>query len=116
MNDAVENFLSAHFPITGLGAYSLHLPDHAPSTHSFSKSLEPTVAEQMLSGLVKSAQSLFPAEQRVSRCCWSFECVRVYVAARADGACLALLIEDDVNLDRERLQQTMQAFLGIEEI
>jgi hypothetical protein len=116
MNDALENFLSEHFPITGLAAFTVQSQNRAPLTHSFIKSLEPAVAEQVLIGLLQSVRTLAAAEQGASRCCWTFECLRVYAAARPDGACLAVLILDDVNLDRERLQQGIQGFLELEEI
>ena len=110
MNDALENFLSSRLPIVGLVAYSIQLPDRALATKCFSKSLYPSATEQMLTRVVHSGRTLLPAGQSAASYCWVFECLRVHVAARADGACLALLVENNPGVQMRRIQETLQAF------
>ncbi len=116
MNDAVENFLLSRLPIVGLVAYSVQQPDHVLSTQCFSKSLYPSSTEHLLTGVVHSGLSLLPASQRVARYCWIFEWLRVYVAARADGTCLALLVENNPGAQMLRIQETLQAFVELPEV
>jgi hypothetical protein len=110
MNEALEDFLLPRLPIVGLVAYSIQLPDRVLATQCFSKSLYPSATEQMLTRLVHSGRTLLPAGQSAARYCWIFECLRVYVAARADGACLALLVENNAGVQMLRIQETLQAF------
>lgn len=115
MSDTLESFLSARLPIVGLVAYSLQLPDRVLATQCFSKSLYPTSTEQMLNTVVQSGRALLPAEERAAQYCWVFECLRVYVAARADGACLALLVENNPTIQMSRIQETLQGFVELTE-
>ncbi len=110
MNDMLDNFFLARLPIVGLVAYSVQLPDRVLATQCFSKSLYPSATERMLTGVVHSGRMLLPAGQSGGRYCWVFECLRVYVAARADGACLALLVENSPGVQMLRIQETLQAF------
>jgi len=110
MNDVLESFLSSRLPIVGLVAYSIQLPDRVFATRCFSKSLYPSATEHMLTRVVHSGQTLLPAGKSAARYCWIFECLRVYVAARADGACLALLVENNAGVQWLRIQETLQAF------
>jgi hypothetical protein len=116
MNDVLENFLSSHLPIVGLVAYSIQLPERALATKCFSKSLYPSATEQMLTRVVQSGRTLMPAGRSAARYCWIFECLRVYVAARADGACLALLVENNPGVQMLRIQETLQGFGELPEL
>jgi hypothetical protein len=116
MSDMLENYLSAHLPIVGLVAYSLQLPDSVLATECFSKSLYPSATEQMLNTVVQSGRALLPAEGTAAQFCWVFECLRVYVAARADGACLALLVENNPTIQMSRIQETLQGFVEVTEM
>ena len=113
MNDVLENFLAPRLPIVGVVAYSIHLPDRVLATQCFSKSLYPSTAEQMLTRLVASGRGLLPAGQSAARYCWIFDCLRVYVAARPDGTCLALLVENNPGAQVVRIQETLQAFVEL---
>jgi hypothetical protein len=115
MSDMLENFLSAHLPIIGLVAYSIQMPDRVLAAECFSKSLYPSSTEQMINTLVESGRSLLPAEERAAQYCWIFECLRIYVAARADGACLALLVENNPSIQMSRIQETLQGFVEVTE-
>jgi hypothetical protein len=110
MNSVLENFFSSRLPIVGLVAYSVELSDQVLATQCLTKSLYRSATEHLLAGLVRSGRALLPAGQNGARYCWVFECLRVYVAARADGACLALLVENSPGVQMLRIQETLQAF------
>jgi hypothetical protein len=113
MNDAIENFLSSRLPIGGLAAYSLQLPDGPGETECLSKSLYPSSTAELLTRLVHSGRTLLPAGEHPAQYCWTFECHRVYVAARPDGASLALLVENNPSAQLARVQHTLRDFLEL---
>jgi hypothetical protein len=115
MNDMLENFLAPRLPILGLVAFTIQSPDRVLATQCFSKSLYPTATGHLLTGVVHSARTLLPAGKATARYCWTFECLRVYVAARPDGACLALLVENNPGTQMVRIQETLQAFVELPE-
>jgi hypothetical protein len=78
--------------------------------------LYPSSTEQMLTAVVRSSRTLLPASQRAARYCWTFDCHRVYVAARAEGTCLALLVENNPGAQMMRIQETLQGFLELSEL
>jgi hypothetical protein len=116
MTNALETFLSSRLPIVGLVAYSIQSPDHVHTTQCFSKSFYPSAAEQMLTGVVQSSRILLPASQCTARYCWIFDCLRAYVAARPDGTCLALLVENNPGAQMPRIQEMLQAFAELSEL
>jgi hypothetical protein len=113
MNDVLENFLLPRLPIVGVVAYSIQLPDRVLTTECLAKSLYPTTAGNMLNSVVSSGRALLPAGQSAARYCWIFDCLRVYVAARPDGTCLALLVENNPGAQMLRIQETLQAFVEL---
>jgi len=113
MNDGPERFLSSRLPIVGLVAYSIHSRDRVLATQCLSKSFYPSSTEQLLDGAVQSGRTLLPAEKRAARYCWVFECLRVYVAARADGTSLALLVENNPSVQMVRIEEALQAFIDL---
>jgi hypothetical protein len=116
MNPAIGTLVSSRLPITGLAAYGFHRARQAPEIQLLSKSLYPTTTEQMLSRLVRGAQELLPSGEHPAQYCWTFECHRVYVAARTDGGCLAMLVENNPRAQLSRVQDTLQAFLELPEL
>jgi len=115
MNDTFESFLSSRLPIVGLVAYSYQTPDGGVSTECLSKSFYPSATDHMINAAVRTSRALLPADQREVRYCWTFECLRVYIAARADGSYLALLVENNPNVQIVRIQDTLQAFASLGE-
>jgi len=111
MIDIPVNFLSPRLPIVGLVAYSIHSPEGEVEAHCLSKSLYPASSEHILRGCVQSSRNLLPAEEVAAQYCWVFECLRVYIAARADGAFLALLVENNPGIQLGRIQEALQAFV-----
>jgi len=116
MNPNVGSLVSSRLPINGLAAYAFHRSRQPPEIQLLSKSLYPTTTEQMLGRLVRGAQELLPSPKHPAQYCWTFECHRVYVAARTDGGCLAMLVENNPRAQLSRVQDTLQAFLELTEL
>jgi len=113
MINLVQNFLVSCLPISGLAAYSIHLPKAVLAADCLSKSLYPTSTEQMLARVVQLGRALLPCGERAAQYCWTFEGHVVYVAARSDGICLALLVENNPTAQMVRIKETLQGFLDL---
>src|SRR5439155_8555416 len=116
MSDIAYNFLSSRLPIGGLAAYSIHLGKGMMAMECFSKSLYPTSIEEMLGRVVLGGRALLPCEGHGAHYCWTFEAHQVYVAARPDGACLALLVENNGSAQLVRIKEALRDFLELSEI
>jgi hypothetical protein len=116
MSDALASLVTSRLPIVGLAAYSIDLPGRVLVTECFSKSLYPSSTEQMLVGLVRSGRTLFPAGESAAQYCWVFECLRVYVASRADGISLALMVENTSAVKTAKIQEMLQDFMQLAEV
>jgi hypothetical protein len=113
MSDTIETFLSTRLPIGGVAAYSIHVSSGVLAAECLSKSLYPTSTEQMLARLVQGGRALLPCGEQAAQYCWTFEGHRVYVAARADGTGLALLVENNASAQLARIKETLQEFLDL---
>lgn len=116
MSDALATLVSSRLPIVGLVAYSINLPDRVLVTQSFSKSLYPAVSENMLSTTIRGSRSLLAAEKSAARYCWVFECLRVHIAARPDGICLAVMVENTPGVQMVRIEEMLRDFGDLSEI
>ena len=116
MSDSITNFLGSRLPIGGLAAYSIHLPSRVLESRCFSKSIYAASAEEMLNRVVQGGRSLLPTGKVPAQYCWTFEVHHVYVAARPDGVCLALLVENNPGTQLARVQETLQGFLNLSEL
>ena len=111
----VENFLSSRLPIGGVAAYSIRRGNDVLAADCLSKSLYPSSTEEMLARVVRGGRALLPCGDHPARYCWTFEGHRVYVAARPDGVCLALLVENNASAQLVSINETLQAFLDLPE-
>ena len=116
MSQSVFGFLTSQLPVSGLAAYSIHQGESVVALECLSKSLYPSSTEQMLLRVVKGGRTLFPTGDRPAHYCWTFEGHKVYVAARADGGCLALLVENNPNAQLNRVKEILQSFLDLAEV
>lgn len=105
-----ENFLSSRLPIVGLVGYTLHSSEGVIAAQCFSKSLYPTSVEQMLNSVIDTGRTLLPPGEHTAQYCWTYECLLIYVAARADGYCLAFMVENNPGVQMVRIQEALQAF------
>jgi|SRR5579859_4707256 len=111
MIDIPVNFLSPRLPIVGLVAYTIHSPEGMVEAHCLSKSLYPASAEHLLRSCVQGSRNLLPDEEAAAQYCWVFECLRVYIAARPDGSCLGLLVENNPGIQMGRIEEALQSFV-----
>ena len=116
MSESVEKFLSSHLPIGGLAAYSVEFPKAVLVSECLSKSLYAGATAEMLSQIVQNGRTLLPSGEQAAHYCWTFEGHRVHVASRADGVCLALLVENNQSAQMAPIQQTLQAFIDLPEV
>jgi len=114
----VLNFISSRLPLHGLAAFSLRYANaSAPiASECFSKSLYPNSTEDMLARVVSEGSMLFPAKGTPANYCWTFEAHQAYVAARPDGICLALLVENNTGIQLGRIRELLQGFLEMKEL
>ena len=110
MSDALLNLVSSRLPVVGLLAYSIHSPNRVLATGCLGKTFDSSAAEEMLGSVIRTGRTLLPAQDESARYCWVFEQLRVYVSARADGICLALVVENDPGVQMARLQELIQDF------
>jgi hypothetical protein len=115
MNLAFD-FLASKLPIHGLAAYSIRSAGVPVASECFSKSLYPNSTGEMLASLVQEGGTLFPCTGTPANYCWTFEAHQVYVAARADGVSLAVLVENNAGVQINRVRELLQGFLEMEQL
>jgi hypothetical protein len=113
MSDALQNFLLPRLPIAGLAAYRIETSDRVLATQCTSKSLPPSAADQMLASIIQSGRAQLPTNNESALYCWNFDRLKVYVAARTDGACLAVLVENNPDAQVIRIREALQAFVEL---
>src|SRR5262245_10477938 len=114
MSDMITNFIMTRFPIPGLAAYSVHSPIAAIESQCLSKSLYAGSADQMLSRVIKNGRAILPSGGRPANYCWTFEAHQVFVAVRRDGLSLALLMENNVNVQPTTVKDLLRDFLDLQ--
>ena len=116
MNAALD-FLSSKLPIHGLAAYSIRAAGvgNAVASQCLSKSLYPNSAQEMLTRVVQEGRTVFSCEGRAANFCWTFEAHQVFVAVRADGLALALLMENNVSVQLSSVRNVLEGFLELQE-
>jgi hypothetical protein len=115
MNDVIQNFIMSRLPIAGLAAYSVHTANAVIQCQPLSRSLYAATVEQMLTTVVKNGLALMPSGGRSAHYCWTFEAQQVFVAARADGFALALLMENNVSVQLSSVKDILKSFLELQE-
>src|SRR3954462_14923443 len=114
MNDLIQNFIMARFPIVGLAAYSVHSSKTLLDCQCLSKSVYAATAELMLTSIVVNGGSLLSSGGRPAHYSWTYEGHQVYVALRPDGLAMALLMENNVNVQRSAVKDILQGFLDLQ--
>jgi len=115
MSEMIQNFVMSRFPIAGMAAYSVHTSNTVLQSQSLSRSLYAATTEQMLTSVVKNGLALLPPDGRPARYCWTFEAHQVFVAVRADGLALALLMENNISVQLSSVKDVLQSFLELQE-
>ncbi len=116
MNNPQFDFMSSRLPIKGVAAYLIRSAKAVLAKECLTKSVYSTSAGQMLTSLIRTGQTLLPPAEPPARYCWTFECLRVYVAVRKDDTCLALLVENAPEVEFSRIEETLDAFIETETV
>ena len=116
MNQSLTNLVSSRLPIAGLLAYSIQLPDRVLLTQCVANALERSATEEMLASVVCNGRALLPTTQAPANYCWSFEQFRIHVSARADGTCLAVIVENHPGVQLGRLRELLQDFSACDSV
>lgn len=87
---AHEIFLDQQFPVPGVVAAALRLPNRPAVTRCDGDTLTPAQVEKALARLAKAAAGLQARQIEARRLCWTFERACVHFVRRPDGAALAL--------------------------
>ena len=115
MTDLVQNFIMARLPIAGLAAYSVHSSTAVIQSQPLSRSLYAATVEQMLTSVVRNGLALLPSGGHSAHYCWTFEAHQIFVAVRADGFALALLMENNVSVQLSSVKDILKSFLELQE-
>jgi len=97
---SLPDFLAARLPFPGLAAWGARLPDHST----------PDQVQQALTRLTVAATSLRQHHLEPARLCWVFEHLRIYLASRADGAAVALFVENRPDVPAEVVEDVFKGF------
>ena len=107
-------FIDGRMPLPGVAAWSLRNTDGALTHCSFRDGLTPAQLEQSVARLTLAAESLRYHNIEPGRICWVFSDLRIHVALRADGGCLALYVKDRSQYGDGALLSVLDDFLRIE--
>ena len=114
MNRPLQDFLTARLPFPGLAAWSARLPDRTTARQCYTNWLTPSQVEQALSRLALAAEGLRYHQLEPSRLCWVFQHLRIHLAVRRDGACLALFVENRSDLAGGVPERILEEFAALE--
>jgi hypothetical protein len=110
MTGEFQNFVAARLPFAGLAAWSARLPDRTVQQQCLVGGLTPGTVEQALARLALAAEGLQQQGVESARSCWVFEHLRLHLAVRRDGACLALFVENRPELPAAAAESVLTAF------
>ncbi len=110
MNSDLQEFISARLPFPGLAAWAARYPDRTLAQQRFTGSLTPAQVEQALGFLAPGADSLSRQGLQPERLCWVFEHLRIYLALRSDGTCLALFVENRPDRPTATIESVLEDF------
>jgi len=107
---SLPDFLAARLPFPGLAAWGARLPDHSLAQQCYTQWLTPDQVQQALTRLTVAATSLRQHHLEPARLCWVFEHLRIYLASRADGAAVALFVENRPDVPAEVVEDVFKGF------
>ena len=102
--------------IAGLAAYSIQSHDQVLAAECLSKSLYPSSTAHLLTSLIQTGRTLLSVGEMNARYCWTFEAFRVYLAARADGIWLAVLVENNRQVQLPPVLSLLQDFTELQQV
>jgi hypothetical protein len=86
----LDAFLDTWFPVPGIVAAAIRLPDQRTLTRRDGDALASSQVEQTLNRLVLAVDGLRRHRLEPHTLCWTFERASIHLARRPDGAWLAL--------------------------
>jgi hypothetical protein len=110
MSPSLEAFMDQHLPLPGVAAWSARRTEQSLGSHCFYNWLQPAQVEQTLADVESAARSLGNHQIEPVRLCWVFEHVRIHLALRSDGACLAVFVENRPDLTSGGLENMLSGF------
>ncbi len=113
MDAALQPFCETRLPFPGLAAWAARHPDRTMTNQCFANWLTPARVEQSLTRLALAAESLHHQRLDPVRLCWVFEHIRLHLAIRPDGACLALFVENRPGLPPATPEGVLDDFLRL---
>ena len=112
MSQRLKDFLAGRMEFNGLAAWGARLSPAEFTSHSRYEWLSANRLEQTHGDLAAAAQRLAQYHLRPSRCCWVFEHIRIYFAARADGTSLACYTQNAPAAPVAEIEKVLEDFLS----
>lgn len=113
MKETLKKFVESRLPLEGLAAWGARLPDRTLASQCLNGWFTPRQVEQAVTRLALAAESLNSHGIQPVRLCWVFEHARIHLALRADGACLALFVENRPVTSSAALGSALAGFMEI---
>jgi hypothetical protein len=110
MRKALEEFFAAHFPLSGLAASAVRLPDGKMMHQCFDRWLQPAQVRQAIAHLAQARDSFRQYQLHADRVVWVFEHLRVYLCVRPDEICLALFLQNRPDLPIGLVETVLREF------
>ena len=92
--NSIQELLDKRLPFAGLAAWSLRRKDRTLTGRSYVRWLPATRAEEVLARLALAADGLRHHYGQPVRLCYRFEHLSCHLALRSDGACLAVIVQN----------------------
>ncbi len=116
MNDTLtqypvlERFVAERLPFTGLAAWCARLPDRTIAGHSYVPWLSMAQLEQIFARITPTLDGLQQDQRQPVRLCWTFEQLRLHLAAWIGGACLVLIVQNTPETSAAAIQAALDEF------
>lgn len=116
MSAVLQQILDQHLPLPGLAAWAVRLPDFAVGQETFDDWFTADQVAQSFARLIQALEVLGRHQIVPLRLCWVFEGARVHLAARPDGACLALFAQNRQETPNPEIGRLLDSFLAVPEL
>lgn len=116
MSASLQQLLDAQLPLPGVTAWAVRMPDFAVGQQTFAEWFSPDQVAQFLGRMTQAIENLRRHHLEALRLCWVFEHARVHLAARPDGACLMLIVENRPDVPAAEIGQLLENFLALPQL
>ena len=99
MQAAAKTQWTRTLELPGAAAWCVCTPEHTYEHHGYTDWFKPAQLESIVSKLATAMEGLRQRQIEPAQLCWVFEHARLLLAQRADGATLALFVENRPELD-----------------